>query len=135
MPSAGISVMSGVRVVSASHGQRKWSLVGRTVEIVGTSARLFDVSADIDGFDMSVSAPEGRYDFLAGDMLLSGGVSLSGSDYRVKTQDLILDPERREIYSDSGVIIDGEGYVVTGTGLRAKGDIVRIVSNVKAIYY
>ena len=130
-----VSVMDGVRVVSTTEGERQWMLSSRRIEITGGSASLDGVEATVIGLAMEVSAPSGIYDMDSGELDLEGNVMMTGSDYTVSSTGVSLDPGTGSLSSGDDVVIDGNGFRITGSGLLAAGREIRLISDVKAVFY
>lgn len=133
--SASVSFMDGVRVVNTREGERRWLLSSPRIEMTGRRARLAGVEAEVPGLDMSVRAPAGVYDMDSGELGLSGDVQIYGDDYTVSATDISLDPGSGELMSSGAVVIDGNGFRITGSGLMAMGQEIRLLSDVKAVFY
>jgi len=130
-----VSIMDGVRVVSTTEGERQWLLSSRRIEITGVNASLNGVEAQVVGLDMQVSAPSGVYDMDSGELGLAGGVKMTGNDFIVNTASLSLAPGTGELSSGGDVVIDGNGFRITGSGLVAMGLEIRLLRDVKAVFY
>lgn len=130
-----VSFMDEVSVVNTREGKRQWLLRSRRVEMTGSRARLDGVEAEVRTLDMSVKAPLGHYDMDSGELGLSGDVLMYGDDYTVSAPDILLDPGSEEIRSYGHVLIDGKGFRITGTGLLAIGREIRLLNDVKAVFY
>ena len=133
--SASVSFMDGVRVVNTREGERQWLLSSQRIEMTGSRARLDGVEAEVPGLAMSVKAPAGVYDMGSGELSLSGDVRMYGDDYTVSAPDILLDPASGELRSSGAVVIDGNGFRITGSGLLAMGQEIRLLSDVKAVFY
>jgi hypothetical protein len=130
-----VSLMEVVRVVNTREGRRQWLIQSRGMEIAGSSVLLDGVDAEVPDIKMAVTAPEGRYDMDSGDLDLLGGVNMVGGNYTVRTPVASLDPGSGEFHSDGEVVIEGGGFRISGTGLLALRQEIRILSDVKAVFY
>ena len=133
--SANVSHMEGVRVQTTRDGERQWVLLSSSVEMAGGRARLRGVDAEVMGIDMKVRAPEGEYDMDQGGLRLSGGVNMTGEGYSVETAGVRLDPSSGELVSEDLVVMEGKGFRVKGSGLRAAGQQIRLLNDVTAVLY
>jgi len=132
---ASVSSMDGVSVVNTRDGKRQWLLRSRRIEMTGSHASLDAVEAEVTGLGMSVKAPLGQYDMDSGELGLSGDVRMYGDDYVVSAPDILMDPGSGELRSSGNVLIDGKGFRITGSGLLAMGQEIRLLSDVKAVFY
>ena len=130
-----VSVMEGVGVISTRGGQRQWALSSRSVELSQGRAALDGVRAELTGLGLDINAPAGDYDLDSGGIVLRGGVDITGEGVRLRAPDVEVDPSGGELRSTGQVVIDGQGYRVIGTGMVAQGQEVRLLSDVKAVFY
>ena len=129
------SFMEGVRVTNTKDGKRTWLLHSKRIKIKGNSVLLEEVNAEIPGIEMGVTAYEGRYDMDSADLDLSGGVNMVGDDYTVKTREASLEPVSGEFHSRGDVVIEGGGFRISGVGLLASRQEIRVERDVKAVFY
>lgn len=130
-----LSKMHGVRIHNTRDGKRQWALRSREIVINGDHVRIIGVDADVMGLGMKVSAPEGAYDMDTGDLYLVGGVNMLGDNYSIVTSEASLEPSLGSFNSDGAVVIEGKSFRISGTGLFAQRQEVRVLSDVQAVFY
>ena len=130
-----VSRMDGVRIINTKDGIRQWTLNSHEIEIAGDSVRISGVDARVRGIEMDVAASLGIYDMASGGLDLSGGVKMTGNDYSIITSEASLESTSGRFYSDEEVVVEGRGFRISGSGLFAEKQEIRILRDVQAVFY
>jgi hypothetical protein len=130
-----ISRMQGVRIINTRDGMRQWMLRSGEIEIEGDRVKISGVDADVMGVEMEVRSSEGSYDMVSGDLALAGGVNILGDNYSIETPEASLEPSSGSLYSEGEVVIEGRNFRISGTGLLAQKQEIRILRDVQAVFY
>jgi LPS export ABC transporter protein LptC len=131
------SFMEDVRVVNMKDGVHRWSLsTDRTVlSEDGSLARMMRVTLKLPSEEMTVRADSGLYDTDSNDLSLSGNISAETNNYTIRTESVLLRSKNEEISSDDDVVIEGDGFRIEGKGLSAANKTVRLLRDVKAVFF
>jgi LPS export ABC transporter protein LptC len=129
------SFMEDVSVVNRDSGALQWSLMTKRALISkdGGSAKMQDVTLTLHSEDMTVLANSGLYNIDSNDLFLSGDVNAETDNYTIKTDTAILKNET--LSTNSKVMIEGQGFRIEGTGLKAFQKKVTLQNDVTAVFH
>jgi LPS export ABC transporter protein LptC len=133
----GISVgsfMENVSVVNRKSGDRQWSLKTKRALLSedGSTAEMKDVILTLPSEEMTVLADSGLYNMDSNDLSFSGDVKAVTEKYTIRTDTARL--KKETISSDDKVVIEGRGFRINGTGLKASQKKIRLLNDVTAVF-
>ncbi|MBU4334719.1 MAG: LPS export ABC transporter periplasmic protein LptC, partial [Candidatus Omnitrophica bacterium] len=102
-------------------GEKAWQVSGDTANIIGSKIELTNVNADVyDNEKINVVADKGILDQESGNMQLSKDVAITSQQGgQMLTDTLNWDRNEDLITTDDDIMISDEGFMITGTGLKA----------------
>lgn len=135
--------LEDVVAVSSRAGARQWTL--QTAEAVispeGDHAQLMSVSVTLpeDGPSGALDAvsDRGTYSFDSNDLYLIGNVVARTAGMSLHTDQAMIVASGlhgTEVVTESDVLVQQGDITLTGTGLRATKEGVRILNNVRAVF-
>jgi LPS export ABC transporter protein LptC len=130
--------MEDVVVTNKREGVSQWAVSTRKAWLSedGKSARMDSVTVVIPDREMTIVADSGIYNMETMDLTLSGNINAATDDYTIKADSAELSGDRDEISSDGMVVVEGKGFRVEGTGLRAGSENgARLLGDVRAEFH
>ncbi len=136
----GESFIEGLRLVHRKNGAGDWVLTARRADISedGNTARLSGIAMTLKGKGVTVYADRGLYNMTDRNLSASGRVVARGKDYSIVSEDgAEFDGAASSLKTKGKVTITSRKFNVRGTGMDTgdNGQIVRILGNVKAVFY
>lgn len=132
------SFMRSVEVVRTSGSRVDWRLRSEKVNVPDSidEGLVFDApEVTLPSEEFTVRAPRGSYETLSGDITFGGGAIIAGRGYNVRARDMRLDAKSGVVASDDNVTIDGQWGIITGQGMTASSGQVRVLGDVKSVFY
>jgi LPS export ABC transporter protein LptC len=136
----GESFIEGLRLVHKKDGYSDWILTAKRADISadGNSARLSGIAMTLKGKGITVYADRGLYNMADKNLSAEGRVVARGTNYSVISEDgAEFNGAASRLKTDGKVTIEARKFNVQGTGMDTgnNGQIVRILGNVKAVFY
>jgi LPS export ABC transporter protein LptC len=136
----GESFIEGLKLVHRKNGSSDWVLTAKRADISedGNTARLTDIAMTLQGKGVTVYADRGLYNLTDKNLSASGRVVAKGTNYSVTSEDgAEFNGAASSLKTRGDVMMEGRKFNVQGTGMDTvnNGQIVRILGNVKAVFY
>jgi LPS export ABC transporter protein LptC len=136
----GESFIEGLRLVHKKDGDSDWVLTAKRADISedGNTARLSGVAMTLKGKGVTVYADRGLYNMADKNLSAEGRVVARGKNYSIISEDgAEFNGAASSLKTGGKVTIEGRKFNVQGTGMDTgdNGQIVRILGNVKAVFY
>jgi LPS export ABC transporter protein LptC len=131
------SFLRDVTIVSREDGQSRWRLSSAGVRLAqdGAAARMRGVLLTFPERGMKVAAREGVYDFDAGNLALSGEVRAETGDFVVTAPAVRVDSRTGTVRTDQDVLLTARSFRVTGRGMEARENTVKVLHDVRAEFF
>lgn len=129
------SLLEDVTVVASRAGEVQWELKASRIEFdsKNTIASLKNIQLNVPEASIAFRSEGGSFDADTGSLTMSGDVTGRRDGTSIAFgSDVSLAEGGRQIVSDSDVTIEAPGYRISGRGLIADEEGVRIKSDVRA---
>ncbi len=130
------SYLEDVKVLNIQHGKTNWEVRSNRVNLSadGKDARMEDVTISVPDENLTMKAPEGRFDMEKDTLDLSGQIVTEAKGFSMETGQMKVVPGGK-VDAGSKVVLKGKGMRIEGTGMEAGEErTLRLRSNVKAIF-
>lgn len=139
-PSFRESSMKHLHLIHKSGNEIKWELSAKKATIPEDKKRIFLQSPSMrinNSPEIHLTGGDGIYQVEKDIITLSRPVKINIKDAIFETDTLTWDSKVGLISTEDPVQVKGNNYIITGTGLTAqlKQHKVRILNNVKAVFY
>jgi LPS export ABC transporter protein LptC len=136
----GESFIEGLKLVHKKNGDGDWVLTAQRADISedGNTARLSGIAMTLRDKGVTVYADRGLYSMTDKNLSAEGRVIAKGADYSIISEDgAEFNGTSNSLKTGGNVTIEGRKFNVRGTGMDTAngGQIVRLLGNVKAVFY
>jgi LPS export ABC transporter protein LptC len=136
----GESFIEGLKLVHKKNGDSDWVLTAKRADISedGTIARLSGIAMTLRDKGVTVYADRGLYNMTDKNLSAEGRVIARSANYSVISENgAEFNGTAGILKTDGHVTIEGRKFSVQGTGMDTanSGQIVRLLGNVKAVFY
>jgi LPS export ABC transporter protein LptC len=136
----GNSFIEGLRLVHKKNGDSDWILTAKRADISedGNTARLSGIAMTLKDKGVTVYAARGLYNMADRNLSAEGTVVARGTNYSIISENgAEFNGAANSLKTGGKVTIEGRKFNVQGEGMDTgnNGQIVRILGNVKAVFY
>jgi LPS export ABC transporter protein LptC len=136
----GESFIEGLRLVHKKNGDGDWVLTAKRADISedGNIARLSGIAMTLRDKGVTLYADRGLYNMTDKNLSAEGRVVARGTNYSIISENgAEFNGTASSLKTDGHVTIKGGKFNVQGTGMDTadSGQIVRLLGNVKAVFY
>jgi LPS export ABC transporter protein LptC len=135
----GNSYIEGVKIVNRKDGNKDWMLMAERADITadGRIAYLKNIEIKIEDRGITVYADKGAYNMADKSLNLDGKTVAKGDSYSVTSENVKFNSKKDNLATNKAVSLEGKKFIVHGKGmdLNNSEQKVRILSNVKAVFY
>jgi LPS export ABC transporter protein LptC len=136
----GESFIEGLKLVHKKNGDNDWVLTAKRADISedGDNALLSGIALTLRDKGVTVYADRGLYNMTDKNLSTKGRVIAKGTNYSIISEDgAEFNGTLNSLSTGGNVAIEGRKFNVRGTGMDTadSGQIVRLLGNVKAVFY
>lgn len=132
--------LNRIRQTAVKNGIREWRMEAESATLVEKEKTMLLGRPDVeffmqDGDNVHLTADQGTITTDSSHIAVSGGVSANTSRYRLQTDRLSYDPEKRELVADAPVTVSGDAFTLSADTMTIdlESNITRFEGGVEGI--
>lgn len=129
------SFIEGVRILQKENGVTVWTLIAKRADFIEDKAQLSDIMVLLHKSGFVIYSDKGTYDFSNRNFTVPTKIVAKSKDYTILAESIDYEASSGEIKSEGWIEVEGKGFRFTGKGMNADSKKVRILKDVKAIFY